>query len=79
MCRLAAAHKAIRLMLLGLPPDMVHGVLLHRARTSIFRNFSTLLKELLAPHIIISYIRIFVKFFLQIQMQEAETTALACI
>jgi len=39
MCRLAAAHETIRLMLLGLPPDMVHGVLLHRARTSIFRNF----------------------------------------
>ncbi len=38
MCRLAAAHKTIRLMLLGLPPDMVHGVLLHRAHTSIFRN-----------------------------------------
>lgn len=40
MCRLAAAHKTIRLMLLGLPPDMVHGVLLHRARTSIFRNLT---------------------------------------
>ncbi len=40
MCRLAAAHKTIRLMLLGLPPDMVHGVLLHRAHTSIFRNQS---------------------------------------
>lgn len=39
MCRLAAAHKTNRLMLLGLPPDMVHGVSLHRARTSIFRNF----------------------------------------
>ncbi len=38
MCRLAAAHETLRLMLLGLPPDMVHGVLLHRARTSIFRN-----------------------------------------
>ncbi len=39
MCRLAAAHNTHRLMLLGLPPDMVHGVLLHRAHTSIFRNF----------------------------------------
>ncbi len=38
MCRLAAAHETNRLMLLGLPPDMVHGVSLHRARTSIFRN-----------------------------------------
>jgi len=44
MCRLAAAHKTVRLMLLGLPPDMVHGVSLHRARTSIFRNFSENLK-----------------------------------
>lgn len=39
MCRLTAAHNTHRLMLLGLPPDMVHGVSLHRARTSIFRNF----------------------------------------
>lgn len=39
MCRLAAAHEALRLMLLGLPSDMVHGVSLHRAHTSIFRNF----------------------------------------
>ena len=38
MCRLTAAHKTIRLMLLGSPPDMVHGVSLHRARTPIFRN-----------------------------------------
>lgn len=38
MCRLAAAHKTIRLMLLGPPPDMVHGALLHRTRTPIFRN-----------------------------------------
>ena len=45
MCRLAAAHKTIRLMLLGLPPDMVHGVLLHRARTSIFRNFISEITE----------------------------------
>ncbi len=28
--RLAAAHRAIRLMLLGSPPDMVHSALLHR-------------------------------------------------
>ncbi len=32
MCRLAAAHETIRLMLLGLPPDMVHGV---------FKNYYT--------------------------------------
>lgn len=30
MCRLAAAHETVRLMLLGLPPDMVHGALSHR-------------------------------------------------
>ncbi len=30
--RLAAAHRRIRLMLLGSPPDMVHGVPLHRTR-----------------------------------------------
>ena len=30
--RLAAAHRIIRLMLLGSPPDMVHGALSHRAR-----------------------------------------------
>ena len=40
MCRLTAAHKTIRLMLLGPPPDMVHGALLHRTRTPIFRNGS---------------------------------------
>lgn len=39
MCRFTAAHKTIRLMLLGLPPDMVHGALLHRTRTPIFRRF----------------------------------------
>lgn len=45
MCRLAAAHKTVRLMLLGFPPDMVHGVLLHRAHTSIFRNFISEITE----------------------------------
>ena len=28
--RLTAAHREIRLMLLGSPPDMVHSTLLHR-------------------------------------------------
>ena len=32
--RKSAAHKIIRLMLLGSPPDMVHGTSLHRTRTS---------------------------------------------
>ncbi len=27
------AHKTVRLMLLGSPPDMVHGALSHRTRT----------------------------------------------
>ena len=30
-CRLSAAHRANHLMLLGSPPDMVHGALSHRA------------------------------------------------
>lgn len=29
-CRLPAAHKALRLMLLGSPPDMVHETSSHR-------------------------------------------------
>lgn len=63
MCRLAAAHETIRLMLLGLPPDMVHGVLLHRARTSIFRNLNF---EHTALTCIISHYEVFVKDFFQI-------------
>ena len=61
MCRLAAAHNTHRLMLLGLPPDMVHGVSLHRARTSIFRNF--LLKSHFKSFIIISQVLQIVKWF----------------
>jgi len=53
MCRLIAAHETNRLMLLGLPPDMVHGVSLHKARTSIFRN--------LKPYNMIPYFLLFVK------------------
>ena len=38
MCRLAAAHRKNRLMLLGSPPDMVHGILSHRIRTSAWKR-----------------------------------------
>ena len=31
---MSAAHKTIRLMLLGSPPDMIHSVLSHRAHTA---------------------------------------------
>ena len=61
MCRLAAAHNTHRLMLLGLPPDMVHGVLLHRAHTSIFRNFITDFEQNFALLTIISYFKYVVK------------------
>ena len=68
MCRLAAAHKTIRLMLLGLPPDMVHGVLLHRAHTSIFRNLSLKQSSHNALYIIISqnyrFVKSYLRFFL---------------
>ena len=63
MCRLAAAHNTHRLMLLGLPPDMVHGVLLHRAHTSIFRNPITDLTSRRCSVIMIPHFRSFVKNF----------------
>ena len=70
MCRLAAAHKTIRLMLLGLPPDMVHGVLLHRAHTSIFRNLSLNESSCNALKIIISqnfrFVKCLFRFFFYI-------------
>ena len=76
MCRLAAAHKTIRLMLLGLPPDMVHGVSLHRARTSIFRNFllKLIFEQTYALYNIITQITKFVKHYFQQLRSKKEKT-----
>lgn len=87
MCRLAAAHETVRLMLLESPPDMVHGVSLHRARTPIFRrnefldvgrktnnSFLNLFNYIIMKKIFQVFAKKFLKNFFDIICQVSENT-----
>ena len=54
-CRRTVAHSADRLMLLGSPPDMVHGAPSHRTYTPHDKNN--------APHVLLNNYNIYKKFY----------------